>query len=179
MNDSNTRINWIKWHLLIQILISLIMAFKLSNLFKAIGMKSKKHTVEVQFQNQEQKKEQQPGKLISRTRIMMPEDKEGEERAKKAVMRAAARMAMDIMDKTSEPGSYQNLRPGTPPVVEITREGMIRILLSSMSEQGKEVDEKAMELVEEGVLNARELMALKEAIPLARLMITIMIGSVY
>ncbi|AVM86014.1 C protein [Mount Mabu Lophuromys virus 1] len=154
------------------------MAFKLSSLFKAIGMRSRRRTDEVPLVNQGQKKEQQPGKLILSQRMDIPKDREGEEKAKRVILRAAAEKAIQILDRASVNHPYQKLIPGNPPAVEITKEGMMRILLNSIVEQGMTVDEKATEMVEEGLLSGRELIALKEAIPLTRLMMVIMIGYV-
>ncbi|UQM99614.1 accessory protein [Meliandou lophuromys virus] len=154
------------------------MAFKLSSLFRAIGMRSKRRTEGPQSGNQEQKKEQQPGKLISSQKMEIPRDTEGEERAKMVILKAAAKKAIQIMDGSTQNHPYQIMLKMDPPTVEITKEGMMRILLNSIVEQGKTVDEKAMELVEEGLLSARELLALKEAIPLTRLMMVIMMGYV-
>nr|QXU63472.1 C protein [Jeilongvirus sp.]QXU63480.1 C protein [Jeilongvirus sp.] len=155
------------------------MAFKLSNLFRIIGMRSRRPTEEVPSPSQEQKKEQQPGKLISSQKLEMPQDREGEEKARMAIMKQAARKAIQIMDKEADQHPYQKVWREDPPLTEITREGMVRILLGSIVEQGKSVDEKAAELIEEGILSARELMALKEAIPITRLLIAIMIGSTF
>ncbi|BBG92170.1 C protein [Feline paramyxovirus 163] len=150
------------------------MVSKLSNLFKRIGKNSKKPTVEVQYNNQAPKTEPPHGKHLSRKTIQEKMCMQENTTALKIINQQAAREAVCLMDRIIPVEEYQIIVGTFKPKEQITRTGMIRILLGVMAETGREINETVEELLQEGTLDVVEFMNLREAIPMSQVILKIM-----
>ncbi|URD31436.1 C protein [Parajeilongvirus brazilense] len=150
------------------------MAYRLLNSFRGTKKKSKKPTEEVPLLDHQQKEESLHGKNSLRQLVRAAEDWNNIMQASTTLRQILAMGVIEIMDNRLQDLEYQKVLSWDPLVVEITEQGMIRMILQQILQGTVDTTQVAFHMISTGELSAQELMNLRNAVPKVEAMLNLL-----
>ncbi|WJL29518.1 accessory protein [Piparella virus] len=143
------------------------MVSRLLSLFKRIKSNYKRPTAEVPLLVHQQGSEQKSGRNTYQIRMGQRVDSATKAAAFRELRKRVAKDVIQDLELVSDQHPFQKVITTNPLVTEITREGMLRILMERVSKDGVYLDQIVIPLLSSGILTNQETKNLEDAVRLA------------